>query len=160
MKYQATNIRKITRDLEAVARAIETHECDSGRQMLIHLFKRDQHNIRLSPFFFAHEFASKDGAVTIIIHKDMLDKLNTLRQALNKPVVITSGYRTPEHNARIPGAATESMHLEGKAADITVAGMTPAQVAEAAEKVGFNGIGVYSTFTHVDVRDTKTRWNG
>jgi len=70
---------------------------------------------------------------------------------------VTSGYRTPERNRAVDGAL-ESYHLRGQAADITVAGMSPQEVARAAEAVGFGGIGVYPTHVHVDVRPGKTRW--
>lgn len=45
------------------------------------------------------------------------------------------------------------MHLTGKAADVTVAGLTPARVQEIAAKVReVGGLGIYRTFTYVDVR--------
>ena len=159
MKYQADNLRKISLDLNAIAKAIETHECGTGRQMLIHLNRIDQHAIRLSPYFTANEFASKDGAITIIIHKEMLDTLNKLREKLDRPIRITSGYRTPEHNLNV-GGASRSLHLDGMAADIQVDGMTPDAVAIHAEMVGFRGIGIYRSFTHVDVRTTPAKWRG
>lgn len=37
-------------------------------------------------------------------------------------------------------------------------GMTSAQVAAASEKIGFDGIGSYNTFTHLDTRGSKARW--
>lgn len=48
----------------------------------------------------------------------------------------------------------------GKAADIVIEGWDPVEVAALAEEVGFVGIGLYNTFTHVDVRDgDPTRWD-
>ena len=46
--------------------------------------------------------------------------------------------------------------------NITVNGVAPAKVAEYAETilVGMGGIGIYKNFTHIDVRKTKSRWNG
>ena len=60
------------------------------------------------------------------------------------------------------GGAKYSQHLYGTAADIVVSGVAPKQVAEYAEKLMPNtgGIGIYSNFTHIDVRKTKSRWNG
>lgn len=54
------------------------------------------------------------------------------------------------------------MHLYGAAADIKVKDISPAQVAQYAEKLltGKGGIGVYDNFVHIDVRTTKSRWNG
>jgi len=44
--------------------------------------------------------------------------LDPLREAWGKPVCINSGYRCPELNKRVGGAAN-SQHVEGEAADIT-----------------------------------------
>lgn len=159
MKEQAHKLRNSIRDLAAIASEMESHECGAGRQMLIHITRRDQHNIALSPWFRVHEFASKDGAVTVIIHKELLDRLNDLRELLDRPIRINSGYRTPEHNAAV-GGATQSKHLEGMAADIVVDSMTPDALAVQAEAMGFRGIGIYRNFVHVDVRETPAKWRG
>lgn len=49
----------------------------------------------------------------------LVDKvLDPLREAWGKPITVTSGYRCPELNKAVGGAAT-SQHLLGEAADIT-----------------------------------------
>ena len=50
----------------------------------------------------------------------------------------------------------------GRAADIQITGVPPKKVAAYAETLLPNkgGIGIYGSFTHIDVRDTKSRWNG
>ena len=93
------------------------------------------------------------------VDPELVRKLQQLRDRIGKPISITSGYRCPAHNAAVGGAAG-SQHLLGKAADIVVQGMAPAQVADHAEAIGFGGIGRYAGFTHVDTRATKARWNG
>lgn len=107
-------------------------------------------NMKLSKNFVISEFACKDGSKEILVDYELIEKLQKLRDALGKPVVVTSGYRTVAYNKKCGGIST-SHHLTGKAADIKVSGMTPLQVALAADKMGFLGIGVYPTFTHVDV---------
>jgi zinc D-Ala-D-Ala carboxypeptidase len=109
-----------------------------------------EENTRLSKNFILSEFACKDGSKTIIVDYRLVEQLQKLRDTLGKPVVITSGYRTITYNKKCGGIAT-SLHLKGMAADIKVSGMTPLQVAQAADKLGFLGIGIYPTFTHVDV---------
>lgn len=116
-------------------------------------------NIQISKNFKLKEFQCKDGSKLVKIDSQLLNKLQQLRDIIGKPIIINSGFRTPEHNKRVRGAEN-SFHLQGKAADIQVNGITPKQLAKYAEKVGFNGIGVYKTFIHVDVRDYKARWNG
>lgn len=49
----------------------------------------------------------------------LLVPLNRVRSAWDKPMVVTSGWRPPELNALIPGAATHSKHMIGLAADIS-----------------------------------------
>lgn len=91
------------------------------------------------------------------IDNNLLLKLEQLRYNLGgKAIVINSGYRTPAHNKAV-GGASGSQHLYGKAADIVVRGVTPSKVYAAADKL-FNGVGKYSTFTHVDTRATKARF--
>lgn len=73
---------------------------------------------------------------------------------------ICSGYRTEAYNKKIGGAA-KSQHMLGMAADIAIAGISPLAVAQYAEflQPASGGIGVYSTFTHVDVRADRARWD-
>ena len=56
--------------------------------------------------------------------------LQPLRDALGKPVRITSGYRSEAVNRAVGGSAT-SQHRLGQAADIQVDGMAPAALAKA-----------------------------
>jgi len=87
--------------------------------------------------------------------------LDKIREHFNTPVTITSGVRCKTHNTNV-GGATSSQHLKGTAADIKVKGVKPKEVAAYAETLltGTGGIGIYGTFVHVDVRKTKSRWNG
>lgn len=50
--------------------------------------------------------------------------LQPLRIKLGKPIIITSGYRCPKLN-QLVGGVKNSQHLEGKAVDIVVPGMSP-----------------------------------
>ena len=116
---------------------------------------------KLSTNFRVREFACKDGSDPIFIDSELVDVLQKIRNHFGKPVTITSAYRTPPHNKSC-GGTTYSQHLYGKAADIKVQGISPSKVVAYAETLLKNcgGIGKYSTFTHVDVRDTCSRWKG
>lgn len=118
-------------------------------------------NKKLSANFRVREFACTDGSDPIFIDSDLVNVLQKVRDHFGKAVTITSAYRTPPKNKAV-GGTTYSQHLYGKAADIKVSGVTPKKVAAYVEKVMPNkgGIGIYSTFTHIDVRSTKSRWNG
>jgi len=54
--------------------------------------------------------------------------LQVIRDEIGKPIKINSGYRSPEHNKSV-GGVKNSMHVKGKAADITIQGLTPNQIA-------------------------------
>lgn len=59
----------------------------------------------------------------------LAEALERIRSALGgKAIHITSGYRCPDLNARIGGSKT-SAHMDGRAADFVVRGMTPLQAA-------------------------------
>jgi uncharacterized protein YcbK (DUF882 family) len=118
-------------------------------------------NKKLSTNFKVREFACTDGSDPIFIDTELVNILQKIRTHFGKSVTITSAYRTPTRNKAV-GGETYSQHLYGMAADIKVKGATPKQVAQYVEKLlsDRGGIGIYSTFTHIDVRQTKSRWNG
>lgn len=115
----------------------------------------------LSKNFRVREFRCKDDTDPIFIDSDLVDVLQKVRDHFGKAVTITSAFRTASHNKKV-GGATYSQHLYGKAADIKVSGVAASVVADFAETLmpSTGGIGRYSTFTHVDVRKVKSRWNG
>lgn len=116
---------------------------------------------KLSPNFRVREFACRDGSDPIFIDTDLVDLLQKIRDHFKKPVNISSAYRTPTYNKKV-GGAVYSQHLYSTAADIQVTGVKPSVVADYAETLLKNtgGIGRYPTFTHIDVRQVKSRWNG
>lgn len=118
-------------------------------------------NKKLSANFKVREFACSDGSDPIFIAPELVDVLQKIRTHFGKPVTINSAYRTPTKNKAV-GGATYSQHCYGTAADIQIKGVAPKTVAAYAETLLPNtgGIGIYPTFTHVDVREVKSRWNG
>lgn len=69
------------------------------------------------------------------------------------PLSVVSGYRSPEHNAKV-GGAKNSQHTHGNAYDVDVSSLTPAQrqaLARQARASGFQGIGIYNNSMHFDV---------
>ena len=53
-------------------------------------------------------------------------------------------------------------HCYGTAADIVVKGQKPAAVAAYARKImpDWGGVGIYGSFTHIDIREQKADWQG
>lgn len=123
--------------------------------------KSKQGDAQLSRNFKVKEFACKDGSDVVFIAPKLVVILQSIRDYYNKPVTINSGYRTPTYNKKV-GGVTFSQHTYGMAADIVVKGEKPEDVASVARKfLGDNkgGVGIYSTFTHVDVRETPTTFD-
>lgn len=118
-------------------------------------------NKTITANFRVREFACQDGSDPIFISDKLVNILQAIRNHFGQPVTINSGYRTANHNKSV-GGSVYSQHLFGTAADIVVAGVKPDDVAAYAETLLVNtgGIGRYKGFTHVDVRSTKSRWNG
>lgn len=80
-------------------------------------------------------------------------KLEQLRVTYGKPLIITSGYRCPEHNKKV-GGAPNSYHLYGKAADIAVPNKAERyKLVKIAMELGFGGIEVSPKHIHIDNRD-------
>lgn len=118
---------------------------------------------RLSPHFRVREFHSKHDPSDIVkVDERLIYLLENIRNYVGKPVHINSGYRSPEYNKTLKNASPRSQHCHGKAADIWVEGVTPKQIADIAECYlgSSGGIGIYKTFTHVDVRTGCARWKG
>ena len=96
------------------------------------------------------------------VDAELIQVLQGLRDYYLAPIKITSGNRCPEHNANIGSTATNSYHIRGRAADIQVKGVDPQVVQDyllALYPDSF-GIGCYASFTHIDTRTKKGRWNG
>jgi zinc D-Ala-D-Ala carboxypeptidase len=69
-----------------------------------------------------------------------MDKLQALRTALDKPLLITSAYRSAALNARVNGAKT-SQHRLDSAFDVRMENQNPAAFEKAARAAGFTGFG-------------------
>jgi len=124
-------------------------------------------NIQLSPNFKVKEFACRDGSQDIMIHDGLVILLQRIHDFFNRPVHVTSGYRTVAYNTE-KGGARNSYHCRGMAADIDVGGgssilVSPKLVAMYAQATGVLGIGCYiyangQSWTHVDTRGTRSFW--
>ncbi len=79
------------------------------------------------------------------------------RSGVRAPLEIHSGYRTRNTNQKLEGAALNSRHLVGKAADITVPGVKNLKVADMASLLGRGGTGFDPgrNFVHVDTGDER-----
>lgn len=120
---------------------------------------RKNGNTKLSDNFTVREFACQDGSDKVLIDTDLVKILQKIRDHFGKPITINSAYRSASHNRKV-GGVSNSQHVKGTAADIIVSGVAPVEVAKYAEYIMPNkgGIGVYSSFVHIDVRTSRSRW--
>ena len=120
-----------------------------------------EENTTLSRNFKVRESACRNGSDTVFVAPELVTVLQKIRDHFGKAVNINSGRRRESYDALQNGAAY-SQHKYGAAVDISVSGMTPARVAAYAEVLlpGKGGIGIYSRFTHMDVRAVKSRRKG
>ena len=97
------------------------------------------------------------------LHPALIEGFEFIRNELNIPLSINSGFRCYKKNKSLPDASPNSQHLWGRALDIRLPnGLTAVDILDIAE--GFpafsnGGIGLYNTFIHVDVRGETKRWD-
>jgi hypothetical protein len=89
--------------------------------------------------------------------RSLAQYLEVVRGILAVPIKVTSGYRSPSHNASIPGASPTSDHVNGLAADILPLGMSQREAyrrLQAAASSGalppFDQI-IYYPFQHIHI---------
>jgi uncharacterized protein YcbK (DUF882 family) len=130
---------------------------------------------RLSKHFVVEEFDCHDGTK---VQKRDYDGLEYLCRKFLEPlrakygsVHVNSGYRTQSYNRSI-GGASNSFHIytihdgNDQAADITCRRGSPSQWhaylagIRSRKRGGKGGLGLYSSFVHVDIRDYKADWRG
>jgi hypothetical protein len=132
--------------------------------------------------FTKWEMLCKCGCGRFDMAQSLIDSLETLRLALNEPILLTSGVRCPRHNKAV-GGEERSWHLPRSqsdvsyilhqdelggithAVDISCRNLSPAQLLRATKKPGiaplFRGRGLYRSWVHVDTRPgANAEWMG
>jgi uncharacterized protein YcbK (DUF882 family) len=99
------------------------------------------------------------------IDPGVFDQLHQLQQRLDSRAAfeVISGYRCPATNARLRatrggGVATNSLHLQGRAIDVRLAGTPLADLRDAALSLRGGGVGYYprERFVHLDTGRVRT----
>ncbi len=94
--------------------------------------------------------------------RSLLDMLAGIQMWLKQggveaPIEIHSGYRTRRTNEKTEGAALNSRHVVGQAADISVPGVSSVKLAGMSSVLGRGGTGFYvgRGFVHVDTGNER-----
>ncbi len=94
---------------------------------LLHSDIAEKYNISNIP-----DKKSLDNLLDLIVHC-----LQPIRNYIGKPMIISSGYRSPRLNGHpLINGASNSQHTTGNAADFTIKGMTPKQIVEKVKASG------------------------
>lgn len=118
----------------------------------------------LSKHFDKSEFRCQCGCCGENPSKKLIERLEQLFDLMDaKSIVITSGYRCPKYSVKVGGYSSDA-HTRNIAADIIVnkqggGSYTAEDIAEAAERIGFGGIGLMNGACHVDTRDCESYLN-
>ncbi len=116
-------------------------------------------NKQLSLHFNSSEFECKCNTCTIqMIDDELIEKLEKVRELYGRAIKVNSGYRCPDHNAKI-GGKVGSSHMSGLAVDISPTLITLDDL-DLLYEICFNifdniGDGRHKKFIHVDTRSPK-----
>jgi len=105
-------------------------------------------------YFRFSEFVKEKGG---FIDSDVVRRMERLREYCGFPLIITSGYRSPQKNEEVGGAGG-SYHLKGQAVDVSIKGFSPSmlyRLLKGAFIVGFGGIILYPSHLHLDIREVE-----
>lgn len=108
------------------------------------------------PHFRPDEMACRKTG-KLMIDEAFMGQLEELRGLCGFPLIIGSGYRSPEHNVEVSDTGLDGAHTTGRAVDISVYGDRAFTVISHAIGMGIRRIGISqkgaipSRFIHLDV---------
>lgn len=108
------------------------------------------------PHFSPREM-SCHGTGSLVVEDYFMDWLETLREKCGFPLIVSSGYRSPEYNAQISRTGLGGPHTTGLAADIRIYGPRCMRVIKYAFDMGVTGFGMKQhgpheeRFVHLDL---------
>ena len=118
------------------------------------------------PSFTPLEMADNHSGELLLV-PSFMDWLQGLRDAYGKPIRVTSGYRTRQHQRKLTGRDTGA-HVDGQAVDVAVSGPDAFDLVKLAMEAGAMGVGVFQAGPHAgrylhldywDKRETQVLWS-
>jgi zinc D-Ala-D-Ala carboxypeptidase len=115
----------------------------------------NEHQARYPNFSYEELACQHCGSMDLPL--EFLTELQTLREAVDMPLTITSGYRCSEHPIEAR-KSTPGQHNKG-AVDIAAQGSSAVHILKVALDHGWTGIGInVPSFIHLDRREEPTIW--
>ena len=118
------------------------------------------------PSFTPWELRADRGHATpdnfqVWIDTQFLDAIQGLRSAFDKPLMVSSYYRSGAYNSRVSSTGAHGPHTSGRAIDFSISGEDAYLLLQRALRMGFTGIGVNQKgpyakrFIHIDTLTEK-----
>lgn len=111
------------------------------------------------PNFTPGEMADSRSGQLLLVPAYM-DWLQLVRKHYGRPMIISSGFRTPEHQQTLPGHRTSGSHVHGMAVDVRVYGSHALELVKMACENDVMGLGIHqddenvrSRYIHLDMWD-------
>lgn len=150
---------------DQMARQQLTHEKGGHELWLWPHYSGVQRDEWYWPNFSAFEMrCQKTGRLQI--SPVFMDALQHVRRVVGIPMIVTSGWRSPEHNQAVSHTKSrEGPHPDSQAVDVAVSRSDAFNVMRAAISTGFKGIGLKQhgdgRYLHIDMwhrRETGIVW--
>lgn len=103
--------------------------------------------------FKQSEFACKCGCGFNSINLNLVKILDEIRDYFGQPVIITSGCRCRNHNAKVSGSVSNSRHVSGKASDIKVANVDKSRVLAKCKEYVASGRARYTYTNNTNMKN-------
>jgi uncharacterized protein YcbK (DUF882 family) len=153
-------------DPKSKARRISLQNLHTGEKLEIEYFRGDAY---ATDALAAIEVLLRDyrNGEKHPIDPNLMDYLVDVAAQAGVPASysVISGYRSPETNERLhersSGVSQKSLHMQGRAIDVRMAGVDCADLAARAQALQRGGVGYYrsSNFVHLDTGAFRT-WRG
>lgn len=147
-------------------RMIECKRLDTKEKKTFHFYKKSSgydNDVYHQMCWFLRD--TKDNNASIRMDIGLLNLMYGLQEwarvsgVSNPLITVNSAYRTSRRNARIEGAARNSLHTQGRAVDLTMRGVSLQQLEAMAHHFKVGGVGRYNSFIHIDTGRVRY-WRG
>ncbi len=116
----------------------ERKETEQGSQKVEEKVAEAQNNIY--KYFSEEELTCNCGCGRQEMDDDFMQVMDSIRENLGYPLIVTSAYRCPEYNNRVSTTGYNGPHTTGKALDIAISGEKAFWLILEAYENGFTGI--------------------